>query len=77
MPDEYSPADSAFACNPNNGSGFIKQLVLQVRKVIGPFAAPKKAYINLDARDQSGGEEKSVIYKVLPVRPTQALSWTY
>ena len=47
-PDRYSPADSEFAYDPNGESGLIKGLVLQVRKVIGPFAAPKKVYIVSD-----------------------------
>lgn len=34
-----------FAYDPTNETAFTKELVLQVRKVIGPFAAPKKIYI--------------------------------
>ncbi|KIJ95754.1 hypothetical protein K443DRAFT_682777 [Laccaria amethystina LaAM-08-1] len=37
-----------FAYDPNDETGLIKELVLQVRKVIGPFAAPKKVYIVSD-----------------------------
>ncbi|SJL04317.1 related to Acetyl-coenzyme A synthetase [Armillaria ostoyae] len=33
-----------FAYDPTNETAFTKELVLQVRKVIGPFAAPKKIY---------------------------------
>ena len=44
----YWQADSGFTYDPSKGSGLIKELVLQVRKVIGPFVAPKKVYILSD-----------------------------
>ena len=34
-----------FDYDKDNEGGIIKELTLQVRKVIGPFAAPKKVYI--------------------------------
>jgi acetyl-CoA synthetase len=44
----YSPADSEFTYDPNDESDLIKELVLQVRKVVGPFAVAKKVYIVSD-----------------------------
>ena len=34
-----------FSYDPSNEAGLIKDLVGQVRKVIGPFASPKNIYI--------------------------------
>ena len=34
-----------FKYDENEETGLIKELTLQVRKVIGPFAAPKKIFI--------------------------------
>lgn len=47
---------SEFAFDPNDESGLIKELVLQVRKVIGPFAAPKKIYIVSDLPKTRSGK---------------------
>jgi acetyl-CoA synthetase len=45
-----------FTFDPNDESGLIKELVLQVRKVIGPFAAPKKIYIVSDLPKTRSGK---------------------
>ena len=37
-------------------SGLVKELVLQVRKVIGPFAAPKKIFIVPDLPKTRSGK---------------------
>ena len=34
-----------FKFDPNDEGALIKELTLQVRKVIGPFAAPKKIFL--------------------------------
>jgi len=36
---------SEFKYDPAEEGSLVKELVLQVRKVIGPFAAPKKVFI--------------------------------
>jgi acyl-coenzyme A synthetase/AMP-(fatty) acid ligase len=59
-PDGNSPADSEFAYDPNDETGLIKELVLQVRKVIGPFAAPKKVYIVSDLPKTRSGKVRIV-----------------
>ena len=59
MPDWYSSADSEYAYDPNNETGLIKELVLQVRKVIGPFAAPKKVYIVSDLPKTRSGKVRA------------------
>ena len=59
MLDGYSSADSEYAYDPNNETGLIKELVLQVRKVIGPFAAPKKVYIVSDPPKTRSGKVRA------------------
>lgn len=49
-------AHSEFAFDPADESGLVKELVLQVRKVIGPFAAPKKIYIVSDLPKTRSGK---------------------
>ena len=45
-----------FKYDPNDEQALIKELVLQVRKVIGPFAAPKKIYIVPDLPKTRSGK---------------------
>ena len=52
--------------DPSNESGLIKELVLQVRKVIGPFASPKKIYVVPDLpKTRSGKIMRRVMRKVI------------
>jgi len=48
-----------FSYDPNDEGALIKELVLQVRKVIGPFAAPKKIYIVPDLPKTRSGKVRS------------------
>ncbi|EDR02821.1 acetate--CoA ligase [Laccaria bicolor S238N-H82] len=55
-----------YAYDPNDESGLVKELVLQVRKVIGPFAAPKKVYIVSDLpKTRSGKIMRRIMRKVV------------
>ncbi|KAK0447521.1 hypothetical protein EV421DRAFT_1926243 [Armillaria borealis] len=45
-----------FAYDPTNETAFTKEPFLQVRKVIGPFAAPKKIYIVSDLPKTRSGK---------------------
>ncbi|KAK0499260.1 hypothetical protein EDD18DRAFT_1156139 [Armillaria luteobubalina] len=55
-----------FAYDPANESAFTKELVLQVRKVIGPFAAPKKIYIVSDLpKTRSGKIMRRIMRKIV------------
>jgi len=55
-----------FAYDPNNETGLIKELVLQVRKVIGPFAAPKKIFIVSDLpKTRSGKIMRRIMRKIV------------
>ena len=45
-----------FKYDPSDEQGLVKELVLQVRKVIGPFAAPKKIYIVPDLPKTRSGK---------------------
>lgn len=47
---------SEFAFDPNDEAALVKELTLQVRKVIGPFAAPKKVYIVPDLPKTRSGK---------------------
>ena len=50
----------------NDESALIKELVLQVRKVIGPFAAPKKIYIVSDLpKTRSGKIMRRIMRKIV------------
>jgi len=55
-----------FAYDPNDESGLVKELVLQVRKVIGPFAAPKKVFIVSDLpKTRSGKIMRRIMRKIV------------
>ena len=55
-----------FKYDPNDEAGLAKELVLQVRKVIGPFAAPKKVYIVNDLpKTRSGKIMRRIMRKVV------------
>ena len=45
-----------FKYDPNDEGGLTKELTLQVRKVIGPFAAPKKIFIVVDLPKTRSGK---------------------
>lgn len=47
---------SEFSYDKNDETGLAKELVLQVRKVIGPFAAPKKIIIVSDLPKTRSGK---------------------
>ena len=47
---------SEFNFEPENEPALTKELVLQVRKVIGPFAAPKKIYLVPDLPKTRSGK---------------------
>ena len=49
-----------FAYDPADESSLVKELVIQVRKVIGPFAAPKKIYIVADLPKTRSGKVRSL-----------------
>ena len=54
---KYDPADEA---------ALVKELVLQVRKVIGPFAAPKKIFIVPDLpKTRSGKIMRRIMRKIV------------
>ncbi|KAG8894116.1 acetyl-CoA synthetase [Tulasnella sp. 408] len=55
-----------FKYDTNNEAGLLKELTLQVRKVIGPFAAPKKIYLvsNLP-KTRSGKIMRRVMRKIV------------
>ncbi|CAB4378545.1 unnamed protein product [Rhizophagus irregularis] len=51
---------------PDQGGTDVSELVLQVRKVIGPFAAPKKIYISSDLpKTRSGKIMRRVLRKIV------------
>ncbi|KAH9903296.1 acetate--CoA ligase [Cubamyces lactineus] len=55
-----------FSYDPNDEAGLTKELTLQVRKVIGPFAAPKKIYIVSDLpKTRSGKIMRRVLRKIV------------
>ena len=55
-----------FKYDPSDEQGLIKELVLQVRKVIGPFAAPKKIYIVPDLpKTRSGKIMRRIMRKII------------
>jgi acyl-coenzyme A synthetase/AMP-(fatty) acid ligase len=57
---------SEFSYDKNNESGLSKELTLQVRKVIGPFAAPKKIYIVNDLPKTRSGKVRTDITSLNP-----------
>ncbi|KAF7303941.1 Acetyl-coenzyme A synthetase [Mycena indigotica] len=55
-----------FSYDSGNEAGLVKELVLQVRKVIGPFAAPKKIYIVPDLpKTRSGKIMRRIMRKIV------------
>lgn len=59
------PQSSEFAYDPQDDSGLVKELVLQVRKVIGPFAAPKKIIVVPDLpKTRSGKIMRRIMRKI-------------
>jgi len=55
-----------FQYNKDDDSALVKELVLQVRKVIGPFAAPKKIYLVGDLpKTRSGKIMRRIMRKVV------------
>ncbi|KAH9028585.1 acetate--CoA ligase [Lactarius pseudohatsudake] len=55
-----------FKHDPNDETGLSKELALQVRKVIGPFAAPKKIYIVADLpKTRSGKIMRRIMRKIV------------
>jgi len=55
-----------FSYDQNNEAALAKELVLQVRKVIGPFAAPKKIYIVPDLpKTRSGKIMRRIMRKIV------------
>ena len=57
---------SEFKFDPADEPGLVKELVLQVRKVIGPFAAPKKIYVAPDLpKTRSGKIMRRILRKII------------
>ncbi|KAG9227010.1 hypothetical protein CCMSSC00406_0008982 [Pleurotus cornucopiae] len=55
-----------FSYDPNDETALVKELVLQVRKTIGPFAAPKKIYIVSDLpKTRSGKIMRRIMRKIV------------
>ncbi|KAI9459202.1 hypothetical protein BJY52DRAFT_1267000 [Lactarius psammicola] len=55
-----------FKYDPNDETALTKELALQVRKVIGPFAAPKKIYIVVDLpKTRSGKIMRRIMRKIV------------
>ncbi|KAI0252865.1 acetate--CoA ligase [Lactifluus subvellereus] len=55
-----------FKYDPNDEMGLDKELILQVRKVIGPFAAPRKIYIVPDLpKTRSGKIMRRIMRKIV------------
>ena len=60
------PTCREFKYDPSDEAGLVKELVLQVRKVIGPFAAPKKIYIVPDLpKTRSGKIMRRIMRKIV------------
>lgn len=57
---------SEFKYNPDDETGLSKELVLQVRKVIGSFASPKKTYVVNDLpKTRSGKIMRRIMRKIV------------
>ena len=55
-----------FKFDPADEAGLVKELVLQVRKVIGPFAAPKKIFLVPDLpKTRSGKIMRRIMRKIV------------
>jgi hypothetical protein len=65
QPDNVELKKREFKYDQSNEAGLTKELILQVRKVIGPFAAPKRIYIVADLPKTRSGK----------VRPLTVSSW--
>ncbi|CAG8722602.1 2517_t:CDS:1, partial [Dentiscutata heterogama] len=67
VPDELTGQSiQAFVTLKPNCSTDVKDLILQVRKVIGPFAAPKKIYIVSDLpKTRSGKIMRRILRKII------------
>src|SRR6266852_1585761 len=62
----FVPSCSEFKYDRDNEEGLNKELVLQVRKVIGPFAAPRKVYIVPDLpKTRSGKIMRRIMRKIV------------
>ena len=62
----YESLRSEFRYDASNPQGLEKELVLQVRKVIGPFAAPKKIYLVGDLpKTRSGKIMRRILRKLV------------
>ncbi|THU94658.1 hypothetical protein K435DRAFT_638158, partial [Dendrothele bispora CBS 962.96] len=57
---------SEFSYSSSDEAPLVKELVIQVRKVIGPFAAPKKVYIVGDLpQTRSGKIMRRIMRKIV------------
>lgn len=57
---------SEFKYNPDDETGLSKELMLQVRKVIGSFASPKKIYVVNDLpKTRSGKIMRRIMRKIV------------
>lgn len=62
---DQRPLSSGFTYDPNDEASLAKELILQVRKVIGPFAAPKKIFIVPDLpKTRSGKIMRRIMRKI-------------
>ena len=59
------PLFSEFTYDRNDETSLAKELILQVRKVIGPFAAPKRIYLVPDLpKTRSGKIMRRIMRKI-------------
>ena len=66
LPSAYESLRSEFRYDTANPAALEKELVLQVRKVIGPFAAPKKIYLVGDLpKTRSGKIMRRILRKLV------------
>jgi acetyl-CoA synthetase len=61
---------SEFSYDKNDEAGLNKELTLQVRKVIGPFAAPKKIYL-IDDLPKTRSGKVSILSSYYPTLSLQ------
>ena len=62
----FSHSLSEFKYNPDDETGLDKELMLQVRKVIGSFASPKKIYVVNDLpKTRSGKIMRRIMRKIV------------
>ncbi len=56
----------AFEIKPGKEAELLKELSIQVRKTIGPFAAPKKIYLTEDLpKTRSGKVMRRILRKIV------------